>query len=423
MHTVQKTNKIFGRLMTRWQDMSRYPDEQKIFVTKRFSLVDCRFLPELSGVVVGEPVGIASPAVLPLVNSGVPYVQITPLLFTAAKVRIGTRWFQSGERILLDTRRLRVKRVSTENTTTVVKHSVDALPVFSLKQRKQFFCFINNLRQLPEVKRRGSAVAIRSEDLFVHNIKTVRSMRAFLQTGSRLALREWIDSQQQDFLHLFASLKNRPIMIRLLDTALSEFFPRERHWREKNMELGNRGVRLFFTEPELYQGHLRAIIAAARETHYRGEIFLALPFVSLASELAAVRNFFYAEVKAMKAEQYRWRFGFTLETPRAFFSLPKIIKQVDFFNMGLNDFTQLMFGFSRDDSSVFIPSYIARGALPSDPFVVPDKFLVQLICAQLAKVPRRIVINIPVANRQLWRFWRRRLQQKNIRYLCNFNFH
>jgi len=56
----------------------------------------------------------------------------------------------------------------------------------------------------------------------------------------------------------------------------------------------------------------------------------------------------------------------------------------DFFSFGTNDLTQMGFGFSRDDAGSFLPEYVDRSILPTDPFQSLDQdgigALVELAC-------------------------------------------
>ena len=62
-----------------------------------------------------------------------------------------------------------------------------------------------------------------------------------------------------------------------------------------------------------------------------------------------------------------------IEIPRAALCADKIAEFADFFSFGTNDLTQMTFGYSRDDAGVFLPDYVARRILPSDPFQQLDQ--------------------------------------------------
>src|SRR5947207_7073006 len=65
--------------------------------------------------------------------------------------------------------------------------------------------------------------------------------------------------------------------------------------------------------------------------------------------------------------------GTMIELPRAAIIADQIARDAEFFSFGTNDLTQTAYGFSRDDISKFLPAYIERGILKSDPFATVDQ--------------------------------------------------
>ncbi|NCC59155.1 MAG: pyruvate, phosphate dikinase, partial [Synergistales bacterium] len=57
-----------------------------------------------------------------------------------------------------------------------------------------------------------------------------------------------------------------------------------------------------------------------------------------------------------------------IELPRAAVTADLIAKDAEFFSFGTNDLTQMTFGLSRDDSGKFLPLYLDKKILESDPF-------------------------------------------------------
>jgi pyruvate,orthophosphate dikinase len=72
------------------------------------------------------------------------------------------------------------------------------------------------------------------------------------------------------------------------------------------------------------------------------------------------------------ADSVDYHIGSMIELPRAAFIAGEIAKEADFLSFGTNDLTQTALGLSRDDSSKFLPGYITRGVIDSDPFVTID---------------------------------------------------
>ena len=62
-----------------------------------------------------------------------------------------------------------------------------------------------------------------------------------------------------------------------------------------------------------------------------------------------------------------------VEIPRAALTADQIAEVAEFFSFGTNDLTQMTFGYSRDDAGKFLPEYIKKGILKTDPFAVLDQ--------------------------------------------------
>jgi pyruvate,orthophosphate dikinase len=62
-----------------------------------------------------------------------------------------------------------------------------------------------------------------------------------------------------------------------------------------------------------------------------------------------------------------------IELPRACLFADEIAREAEFFSFGTNDLTQTCLGLSRDDAGKFLPSYVAQGIYPEDPFVSIDQ--------------------------------------------------
>ena len=78
------------------------------------------------------------------------------------------------------------------------------------------------------------------------------------------------------------------------------------------------------------------------------------------------------EVMAKQGVKVEYLVGTMIEVPRAAVTSDRIAEEAEFFSFGTNDLTQLAFGFSRDDAGKFLPEYLERKILPTDPFVSID---------------------------------------------------
>ena len=74
-----------------------------------------------------------------------------------------------------------------------------------------------------------------------------------------------------------------------------------------------------------------------------------------------------------KGDSIPYLVGTMIEVPRAALTANQIAEVADFFSFGTNDLTQTTFGFSRDDYSKFIDSYLDQKILLQDPFKTLDE--------------------------------------------------
>lgn len=218
----------------------------------------------------------------------------------------------------------------------------------------------------------------------------------------RKALSELFPYVKKDVKATLEVMNGLPVTIRLLDPPLHEFVPQEADKRaelakslrisaaelkkraellhETNPMMGHRGVRLGITFPEITEMQVRAIFEATVELTKAGKKILPeimVPVVGMVEELnhqKVIVDRVYKEVCAKyKVKAIRYLYGTMIEIPRAALTAGKIAQTAEFFSYGTNDLTQMGFGFSRDDIGGFVPDYIEKKILPSDPFNVLDQ--------------------------------------------------
>ena len=88
--------------------------------------------------------------------------------------------------------------------------------------------------------------------------------------------------------------------------------------------------------------------------------------------------------------------GTMMETTRATLIADKIAEDADFFSFGTNDLTQMTFGYSRDDSGKFLPTYLEKGILKHDPFEVLDQEGVGQLVEMGTQLGRKTKSNLKV---------------------------
>jgi pyruvate,orthophosphate dikinase len=210
------------------------------------------------------------------------------------------------------------------------------------------------------------------------------------------ALDRLLPMQRADFTELFRIMQGKPVCIRLFDPPLHEFLPSDRAGHrelaealdlplsdvtrrvealgEYNPMLGMRGVRLGITVPEIYDMQARAIFEATIEASREGDAIvpeIMIPLVSAKREVELVKtriDAVAAAVRNEKGQDFNYRLGVMVETPRAALKAGEISPHAAFLSFGTNDLTQMTYGLSRDDAGRFMSAYVQQGVFPEDPF-------------------------------------------------------
>ncbi len=209
--------------------------------------------------------------------------------------------------------------------------------------------------------------------------------------------------QKKDFIQIFKEMKGLPVTIRLLDPPLHEFLPQTQEdivdlalklkikvekvfkrvetLKEFNPMLGHRGCRLGITYPEIYEMQVEAIAEAAVEVcnEFLVEVEIMIPLISTCRELKRLKtltqstfNRVIKDAVGGQVNKISYIIGTMIELPRAALTADEVAKSADFFSFGTNDLTQTTLGVSRDDSSKFMPIYLADDLFDHDPFVSID---------------------------------------------------
>jgi len=219
--------------------------------------------------------------------------------------------------------------------------------------------------------------------------------------GRKAALAKLLPMQRSDFEGIFEAMNGLPVNIRLIDPPLHEFVPHDDKGQEDmarvlgvdlaevkhrvellhefNPMMGHRGCRLGITYPEIIRMQMRAICEAAIAVGRRGIVALPevmVPLVGHVKELIYTKGEMLDELAMINKEQgtdFSCPIGTMIEIPRAALTANQIAEEADFFSFGTNDLTQMGFGFSRDDSSSFLPDYVSKKILEDDPFQSLDQ--------------------------------------------------
>jgi pyruvate,orthophosphate dikinase len=247
----------------------------------------------------------------------------------------------------------------------------------------------------------------RTEHMFFDRLDDIREMIFATRKEDReKALAKLLPYQREDFTHLFQTLGDRPVTIRLLDPPLHEFlsehhlhddpnlakklaktfgvteedvYRRVEELKESNPMLGHRGCRLGIVYPEITAMQARAIFEAACDLKRQGrnphpEVMVPLAgFKTEFDNQAKIIRETAEKVFAEKGVRVEYTVGTMIEVPRAALTADEIAQSAEFFSFGTNDLTQTTLGISRDDYKGFIGYYTEHDIIPNDPFQTIDQ--------------------------------------------------
>ena len=223
------------------------------------------------------------------------------------------------------------------------------------------------------------------------------------QEERKTALDSLFPFMKNDIRETLRAMKGLPVTIRLMDPPLHEFIPhdskrqkkladslginaeelerRSDALKESNPMMGHRGVRLGITHPEITEMQARAILEAAAElTAENVKTFpeIMIPLTGMETEYNHQEKI-VREVASKIDGLDNYMVGTMMEIPRASIVADRIAETAEFFSFGTNDLTQMTFGFSRDDTGGFMPSYLEQDLLPEDPFASLDEGVCELV--------------------------------------------
>ena len=336
-------------------------------------------------------------------------------------VKIGEKTFKKGDVISIDGSTGRVYGEAIAVTPAAVSGDLETFLGWADEVRaasvrttpsgktvKGFEVLANaEQNEAPQAFRFGAAGIglCRTEHMFFEEPKLTSFQKMIISdsTEERKAnLAAILPLQQKDFYNIIKTMEGRAVTIRLLDPPLNEFVQAETpelasalakklgvsvdfinskyaELNEHNPMLGHRGCRLAITYPEIYEMQVEAIALATAQAEKEGlkhDVRIMIPNVTAANELKQIRAQAEAVIAKVNEEQktsLKFQIGSMIEFPRAAATSDKIAEYADFFSFGTNDLTQTTFGFSRDDYSKFIDSYLDQKVLLQDPFKTLDE--------------------------------------------------
>ncbi|GBU29163.1 phosphoenolpyruvate-protein phosphotransferase [Treponema sp. R8-4-B8] len=149
------------------------------------------------------------------------------------------------------------------------------------------------------------------------------------------------EEQFETYKKVLERFGKRPVILRVLDIGGDKQVPYMEQNHEDNPFLGKRGIRLCFSNPEIFKTQLRAAIRAS----LYGNLWLMLPMVGSIDDIKKARKII-AEIKnALKKENVQFgefKIGIMIEIPSIALIAGLAAKEVDFASIGSNDLCQYL---------------------------------------------------------------------------------
>ena len=271
----------------------------------------------------------------------------------------------------------------TEEITAIFHHKMSLEHRQSVKQQQ--------LRNAVVRTAKGEEIAIYANcndpkdiALAINNgaqgIGLVRSEILFMSTTYNLTL----PSQIRFYTECIRAAKGHEITIRTFDIGADKPLENLNLEKEPNPALGMRGVRLMYSQPQLFETQIEALLVSADRC---GKINVMIPMVCVENDIAD----YFEMVERVKERLFKegtisrdnicW--GIMIETPSAALISEELAKYVNFFSIGTNDLTQYVLAADRINTNA------ARYYNPAHPAVVK---LIEMTVASAEKYGLKVSV-------------------------------
>jgi len=251
---------------------------------------------------------------------------------------------------------------------------------------KQEYKKLESLRNLPAITKDGIKIKLGANigllsDVMLSNQYGADNIGLY-RTEFPFLLRNSFPSEEEQFslyMKVLEKANGKTVTIRTFDVGGDKFLPYLDYPKEDNPFLGWRSIRLSLDLENIFRTQLKAILRVS--AFYKVKILF--PMISNVDELISIKNLIISETHSLIKNGIKYEpnieLGIMVEVPGAVPILDRLLKYVDFINIGTNDLIQYLLAVDRNNKKV------AKHFNVLHPSVIETIYNIVSICKQFEK--------------------------------------
>lgn len=159
-----------------------------------------------------------------------------------------------------------------------------------------------------------------------------------------------VEEQIEYFSRIFQLAGEKPVTVRTFDIGGDKQIPYMNMQVEDNPFLGMRGIRLYESNPSMFENHIEALLRSALNYN----VSVMFPMVAKIEEFLMARDIITNVHERLVNVKHKWpiSMGVMIETPASVLIAEDLARTVDFFSIGTNDLTQYILAAERGSSQL-----------------------------------------------------------------------